>query len=335
MKKRQFEILFFVLGVIIIGVMLYNLGWHDLLMNLRKVGWAILLVIGTRLLVYPLNTLSWRSITFYSKQERKQVSFLRMFRITISGYAINYITPVMALGGEPYRILALKKDLGVKKATSSVLTYAMMHILSHFIFWIIGFLLFIIFFYNKAPHFIYWTSVVFIFISMIAISFIIKGYKNGIVVGFFKFLEKIPYLRNYVKKKITEEFKHNIVEIDTQMTELFNNHRSSFFLGLFYETLSRIVSCLEILVILYSIGVGIDILDSIIINAETTLLANIMFVFPMQVGIREGGLTFALMSLGLNKNLGVFTGIVLRISELAWIIIGIGMIKVKRFGKHE
>jgi uncharacterized protein (TIRG00374 family) len=333
--KKKYEIVFFVVGIIIIMIMLYNLGWTALVTNLHKVGWAIILVIFVRFLVYPLNTLAWRAVTFHNKQERKQISFLRMFRLTISGYAINYITPFMALGGEPYRILAIKDELGTKKATSSVLTYVMMHVLSHFVFWILGFSLLIIFELHKVPMFVYWGSVVFIFISLIAIALIIKGYKNGVVVSFFKLLCKIPYLRIYVKKKMSEEFSNTINEIDTQMTDLFNNHRSSFYLSLFYETLSRIVLCLEIFVILWAVGVGIDAIDSIIISTETTLIANIVFIFPMQVGIREGGLAFSFASMGLGENLGVFTGVVMRISELVWIILGVGMIKMKRFGKYN
>ena len=92
---------------------------------------------------------------------------------------------------------------------------------------------------------------------------------------------------------------------------------------------------MEIIVILRAVGIGINIVDSIIINTETSLIANLGFVFRMQVGVREGGLTFALKSIGLNANMGILVGIITRISELAWIIIGMGMIKVKRFGRHE
>lgn len=334
-KKNKYGMFFFVVGIIIIVIMLYNLGWNVLVENLRKVGFWIFLIVATRLLVYPLNTMSWRTLSYLTLEEKKKVSWLRMFRLTISGYAINYITPVMALGGEPYRIMAMKDDLGTKRATSSVLNYAMMHILSHFVFWIIGFLLLIFFAYDRTPRFVFVASLVFIGISIIAIIYIIKAYKKGIIVGFFKFLCRVPLLKRFVKKKMTAEFQQSLSDTDKQFTDLFNLHRKEFYKALFYETLSRIFSCLEILVILRAVGVGIDMIDSIIINTETSLIANIVFVFPMQVGIREGGLTFALNSIGLVASMGVFVGMVTRITELAWIIIGVIMIKVKRFGKND
>ncbi|MBQ9311944.1 MAG: flippase-like domain-containing protein [Bacteroidales bacterium] len=341
MKKKHINILLFFIGIILIVVMINNLGWSELLFYIKKVGWWIIPIIATRLLMYPLNTCSWRELTFYNKQEKK-VSWLRMFRLTISGYAINYITPVMALGGEPYRIVAMKKDIGTKRATSSVLTYAMMHILSHFVFWIIGFVcLFFFFMYSGLELTSFRRSIlvfgcIFIVICVVAIIFMIRAYKNGIVVGFFNILKKIPIIKTFVKKKLTEEFNNTIIEIDSQFKELFNEHRASFSRSLFYETLSRIMSVTEIMIIMWAVnGVFcIGMVESIIISTITSLIANLIFIFPMQVGIREGSLSAALACIGFNSKLGVFVGMITRISELAWIIIGMGMIKVKRFGNY-
>lgn len=333
-KKNKIGLFFFCLGIIIILMMLYDLGWTVLVENLRRVGFWIFLIIASRLLIYPLNTMSWRTLSYLTKEERKRISWLRMFRLTISGYAINYITPVMALGGEPYRIMAMKKDLGVKRATSTVLNYAMMHILSHFIFWIIGFLLLLFFDSYKTPQIVFISSLAFIGVSLLAILYIIKAYKKGMIVSFFKFICLIPILGRIIKKKMTEDLKKILKDTDKQFTNLYNHHRNGFYKALFYETLSRILSCVEILLILWSIGIHIDIIDAVIIVTLTSLIANIGFVFPMQVGIREGALAFALGCVGVVSSMGIVVGIITRINELIWIVIGMVMIKVKRFGKH-
>ncbi len=334
-KKSKVGMIFFIIGIVIIAIMLYNLGWTALITNLRKVGWWMPLIIASRLLMYPLNTMSWRKLSYLTKEEKEKLSWLRMFRLTISGYAINYITPVMALGGEPYRIMQTKDDLGTKRATSSVLNYAMMHILSHFFFWICGFLLLIFFDYNKTPRAVFIASLVFILLSLLAIIFIIKAYKKGIIVSFFRFVCRIPFLGKFVKRKMTEEFKSSLIDTDKKFTDLYNHHRKEFFVALFYETLSRILSCVEFLLILWAVGQHIDMIDAIIIVTLTTLISNIAFVFPMQVGIREGALAVALKCVGVAGSLGIVVGIVARISELTWITIGMLMIKVKRFGKHK
>lgn len=323
--------------------MICNLGWQEIVTDLKKTGWWIIPIILSRLLMYPLNTFSWRAVTYYDKAEKNKVSWLRMFRLTISGYAINYITPVMALGGEPYRIMAIKDDLGSKRATSSVLTYAMMHILSHFVFWIIGFLLLFTYFLctnlelNTLRRIILICGVIFIIISIVAIIFILRAYRYGVIKRFFVFLQKIPYIKKIVIKNITPERQQSIEETDNKFKELFNNHRRAFYTSLCYETLSRIFSCVEVMLVMWAVaGVGsIGIVEAVIINALSSLIANIIFIFPMQVGIREGGLTMALALIGSYGKLGVFVGMILRISELTWIIIGMAMIKIKRFNKKK
>ncbi len=331
MNSKKYEILFFLLGIIAVIIMLYNLGFETLIYNLRKTGWYFVPILSLRMIIYPLNARSWQHVTFYNKEDRKQISFAKMLQLTISGYAINYITPVMALGGEPYRILALKEKIGTKKATSSVLTYAIMHILSHFVFWTFGCILIIAFVNTSKALSI--LSLIFIAISILIIIFIFRGYKNGIVVRFFSFLTHIPFIRKYVNKKMTPEFIENIKEIDLQIINLYQNHRKSFYLSLFYETTSRIVGCLEILFIMYAIGINISFIYAIIISAETTLFANILFFSPMQLGTREGGLLLALKSIGLPSIEGIFMGLVMRISELFWIVIGISLIKLTKINR--
>jgi hypothetical protein len=49
------------------------------------------------------------------------------------------------MGGEPYRIMELTPYVGASKATSSVILYVMMHIFSHFWFWLVSAVLFVIF----------------------------------------------------------------------------------------------------------------------------------------------------------------------------------------------
>jgi uncharacterized membrane protein YbhN (UPF0104 family) len=327
MKSKKYEIIFFILGIIAVIIMLYNLGYVTLIENLKKTSWYFIPVIGLRMIIYPINAISWRYVTFFNKEDRKLVSFAKMLQLTISGYAINYVTPVMPLGGEPYRILQLKEKIGGEKATSSVLNYAIIHILSHFVFWVFGCIL-IILFLNTSKTLII-LSFAFIAVSILIVTFILKGYKHGIVVSFFVFLLHIPFIKKYVKRKMTSKLEENIREIDKHIIDLYQNHRKSFYLSLFYETISRIIGCFEVLFIMYAIGINISFIDSIIISAETTLFANMLFFSPMQLGTREGGLVLALKSLGFPSTQGIFMGIVMRISELCWIIIGIGLIKMK------
>ena len=89
-------------------------------------------------MVYGLNALAWQAMIEGNIGRKAPLSFWRLYQLTITGYALNYATPVGGLGGEPYRIMELSRYMSRQHATSSVILYAMMHFFAHFWFWFLS-----------------------------------------------------------------------------------------------------------------------------------------------------------------------------------------------------
>ena len=69
--------------------------------------------------------------------------------------------------------------------------------------------------------------------------------------------------------------------------------------------------------------------DAVLVLAFSSLIGNLLFFFPMQLGAREGGLALIIKILGLSApGIGLFTSFYTRIRELFWIFIGVGLVKV-------
>ena len=66
----------------------------------------------------------------------------------------------------------------------------------------------------------------------------------------------------------------------------------------------------------------------VLILAFSSLFSNLIFFFPMQLGAREGGLALAVDGLHMSPALGVYVGLITRLRELLWIVIGMVLIKV-------
>mgnify|MGYP003499338271 FL=1 len=323
--KKRYELIFLAIGLVAVAAMVWSIGLNEIVANIKQTSWWFVAIVAVRLLVYPLNTVAWKAVIPQDNGSDAKISFAKLLKLTISGYAINYITPVMALGGEPYRILRLKEYVGLKKATSSVLMYAIMHVLSHFVFWILGFVLILL--YPKTNSSIKIISACFILLCILASFFIAKFFKSGIAFSFFNTLKKIPIVGKWARKKMTTEYCDGLQQIDFQIQDLYFNHKNRFFRSLVTETASRIAGCLEILLIMQAIGMEVNLLEAIIVSTGTSLFANILFFSPMQLGTKEGGLILALKSLGMEAANGVYIGLAMRISELFWIIVGVVMIK--------
>ena len=127
----------------------FDMEYDELLANLRRAGIWLPAVVGLWIIIYLFNTLSWYIIIRDGKKGTP-IPFWKVYKLTVSGFALNYATPVGLMGGEPYRIMELTPYVGASKATSSVILYVMMHIFSHFCFWL--FSIFLVFGFTPGRY---------------------------------------------------------------------------------------------------------------------------------------------------------------------------------------
>ena len=182
--KQRLNNLFFFLGIAAVVVMLltFDVSFIELWDHLCHAGYWLIPIIGIWVIVYGLNALAWKSMIEGNIGGKAPLSFWRIYRLTITGYALNYATPVGGLGGEPYRIMELSKDIDKQHATSSVILYAMMHFFAHFWFWFISIFIYLgLVLVGDLPisPVIGITLGVIVVFCLVAFYIISRGYKNG------------------------------------------------------------------------------------------------------------------------------------------------------------
>ena len=348
--KKRLNNLFFFIGVAAVVVMLFtfDISFAELWQHLCQAGYWLIPIIGIWIVIYAINAWAWMCIIkgnlkdgeIVNPKSLKSSFFLRIYRLTITGYALNYATPVGGLGGEPYRIMELSKDIGTERATSSVILYAMMHFLAHFLLWFSTIFLYLALAavgdlpMTPVIGVVFGAIIVFCLAAFYVLS---RGYKNGVAVTIFSWLSHIPGIRGWAKR-FHESHEKQLRHVDEQIAALHRQDRRAFYSSLALEYLARIVQALEILFMLLLFGVdcgggftGITLtfLHSILILSLTTLLANLLGFLPMQLGVQEGGFVVSIAALGLSAALGIFVSIICRVREIIWIAIGILLMKIK------
>lgn len=332
--KSKYRNIFLVFGILAIVIMLctFEVSYQELWENLKKAGYWFFAVLFLWVFIYLLNAWSWFSIIHDGSTDCK-VPFLKVLKFTITGFALNYTTPVGLMGGEPYRIMELTPYVGGQKATSSVILYVMMHIFSHFCFWLFSLLLFVVLYFHKITMPLGLLLLLIGGICVLAVYFFMKGYKNGLAMKGLTLLGRLPFLHKWTQRVITG--KHDaIVQVDEQIAALHRQHKRTFYLSLSLEFLARILGCVEIFFILLILTDRANFWDCILIQAFSSLFANALFFSPMQLGAREGGFALAVGGLAIPSAFGVYTGLITRVRELIWIIIGIGLMKVGNHAKN-
>lgn len=341
--KQRLNNLFFLLGIAAVVVMLltFDVSFVELWQHLCHAGYWLIPIVGIWIVVYGLNAFAWKAIIEGNIGGKAPVSFWRIYRLTITGYALNYATPVGGLGGEPYRIMELSKDIDKQHATSSVILYAMMHFFAHFWFWFLSIFIYLgLVLIGDLPisTAIGITLGIIVVFCLIAFYLFQKGYKNGLVKYVLGVVSHIPGLKRWTLR-FWARHSEAIQNVDQQIAALYNQDTKAFYKSLILEYLSRVVQSSEVMFMLLLFGIDcggglsgltITFLHSILIVSFTTLFANLIGFLPMQLGVQEGGFVLSIAALGLSAALGIFVSIICRVREIIWIIIGIALMKIKK-----
>ncbi|MDD4720841.1 MAG: lysylphosphatidylglycerol synthase transmembrane domain-containing protein [Bacteroides sp.] len=329
--KNKLRNFFFVFGVVAVVIMVFtfDVSPQQIATDLKRAGYYLPLVLLLWVVIYFFNASAWHVIL--SSDKKSPIPFHKLYKFTITGFALNYVTPGGLMGGEPYRIMEATPYVGVDKASSSVILYVMMHIFSHFLFWMSSVFLFL-FYYPVSKA----TAIILAFMLLFCFLFILlfwQGYKKGFVVFLTRIGCKIPYLKKYVSH-FSKKYSENLEKIDSQIALLHRQEKRSFYGALFLEYTARIISCVEVWLILHILTHQVNFFDCILIVSFSSFFANLLFFLPMQVGGREGGFALAVHGLSLSGAYGVYTALITRVRELVWIVIGLILMRIGNIKKN-
>jgi len=317
---------FFILGFVALFLMVWSIGFNTIMDNVIKTGWWFLAIIGMWLPIYLINTAAFNTILRDEDPAHHTVPFLHVFKITLSGFALKAATPLGFLGGDPYKIMEFKNLLGMEKATSSVLLYTMTHITAHCVFWALSIIGAALFLPMPLKHSIILLVSFLVFVILLLLLW--RGYRKGLTLHFFETLSHVSFFKRWAVPFCMRN-NDRLIQIDHQISHLYNSRRQAFILTLSLEIFARICNCLEVYVILKSVNVDVSLIQSVVIYAFMSLFTNILFFSPMQIGTREGGFLLAFKALALPGGLGIYVSLVTRVRELFWIGVGILLMKVK------
>lgn len=335
--KSKYQNAFLIFGIVVLTIMITQLDFAEVWSGLQRAGYWFFAVIALWMFLYIFNTGAWYVIiahtpdhTLNANKECKpqKVNFWWLYKITISGFALNYTTPCGLMGGEPYRIMALAPKIGTERASSSVILYAMTHIFSHFWFWLLSSVLYLVIqgIGNIAMDIM---LLVIIGFCSLAIWFFLKGYKKGIARSAMNLLSHFPLVKRWATGFI-ERNSEKLATVDSQIAALHNQSPRAFVISVLLELACRVVSALEIYFILLVLSPNANYLDCVLILAFTSLFANMLFFMPLQLGGREGGFLMSAKGLSMTASAGIFVALIVRIRELIWTAIGLLLIKMDK-----
>lgn len=335
--KKKYQNGFFIFGLVVLIIMVTQLDFQQVWQGLKHAGYWFFAVVALWGLLYILNSGAWYVIIMgvcnqSTDQQprvnpRRPVPFAWLYKVTVSGFALNYATPGGLMGGEPYRIMELAPKIGTERASSSVILYAMTHIFSHFWFWLLSVFLYV--FTQRLTVFMALILAAIVAFCCLGIWFFMSGYRKGLANRIMNLLRHLPFVKRWARPFV-ESHREQLDSIDQQIAALHRQNPRFFVSAVLLELGCRVASALEIFFILLVILPSVNYLNCILILAFTSLFANLLFFIPLQLGGREGGFLMSMASLGMTASAGIFVALLVRIRELIWTGIGLLLIQIEK-----
>ena len=315
--SRTLRLVALLVGAVVLALLIREVGIDTLADGARTVGWFAIPIVALHAVVYGLNATAWY-ITL--AHEPGAPPFRSILRISVVGFAINFLTPVVNAGGEPYRMAALAPWLGARKAAGSVLQYAMLHALSSLLMWLTAIVAALTL--PGVHGRIWWALLAMGGVIVAALGVVRSGHRHGFVARLAGWIarRRLGRLSAWLTKQ-----EEALVAVDAQITSLHAEQPGRLGAAIAVDYLSRWVAVGELLLVAYAVGTPLGITPAVMISGLSALAVNIFFLLPWEMGSREGSLYLLFGLAGVPASLGLIAAVMTRLREIVWCALGLAL----------
>ncbi|HHM21725.1 MAG TPA: hypothetical protein ENJ20_06845, partial [Bacteroidetes bacterium] len=292
-------IFFYLLGVVILCALIFNMDLQVVSASLSKVGNKVFLIFSVAILWIITNALCIQAVI-----GRGKVPFPDLVYNQLAGDAYNTIIPMAGLGGEPFKIKHLTQWLDWHTASRSIVVDRLIHSNTGILFGALGvgaMLLFV----DGIPA-AYFVPLTIACVVLLLIS---------VAMAWLTLTKAPSKLAGYALKKlkIIEQYRNDPIP------------PGRFFLAYFYKFLRRVFILLELYVMFLLFDIHPSLIDLTAVGGMLSLSATLFFIIPQGIGVNESGISLALGFLGYPVALGLTFGLLRRARMIFWALFGIAL----------
>ena len=133
--KNVRRMVFWAMGLSLLGVLIYQVGIVAAWTQVRQMGWGYVPILFIALGWHVSNTWAW-AVCF--DPNRPRPSFWALFRTKMSGEAVGNVTPASHVGGEVAKVYMLRDRVEVIHGVPSLVVNKMVELVSGLVYSLAG-----------------------------------------------------------------------------------------------------------------------------------------------------------------------------------------------------
>ena len=316
---RVAERLVLACGIVLFFVLLARLGIENVLANLRLVGWGIFLILAAEIVPILFNTLGWRAAF---PGGGRVPPFCRLISARVAGDAANALTPTATMGGEFVRVRMLQTEMPAPPLVASVMVAKITQTVGLVGFVAIGLLLVID--DTGLPVTVRWG----IFASLCVFSVLLAGLlfaqRRGLLT------QGVAALSRWRLLRFLASLRPSIEQVDAEMARVHRESAGRIIISSVSFAFGYAAGILETYLILLFFGVPVTLELALAVEVLGVALNNLTFFVPLRAGTQEAGRALVFAMLGLGAAQGLAAGVIYRVRELTWGLIGLALLAGSR-----
>ncbi len=308
MKKSLLLLFSFLFGAILFSWVIKTVGWQEIKNSfLGFVGWQGMVILLLTILMALVGTWKWQEIL---RGMEVKISFRKLWRAYLAGFAIRYLAPVVIFGSEVFQGHILKEVNSVpwEKSMASVIVDRILELTASLV--VIFFGVFFFLFKIGLPPIkagLIFGGIIFILTSLI-VYFYFKSFK-----------------RESIAKAIGRIFNNKLdsqpLEIEKEIFSFLKPKKKTMWKGFFLAFLKAGIMWFRAWLLVLFLGKSLSALPALSILGFNCLVS--MIPIPADLGSHEAIQAFAFNSLGLKASAGTAFALIIRGAELILALFGI------------
>lgn len=294
--------------------------WHSgpaaLWAGIRATWWVVPIVVGLWGLVYLGNTVAWLLLV---PGDAPRIPLHQAYAITLSGFALNYATPLVSFGGEPVKAALAAPIIGSAQAAGSVMAFRLLHTVSHLLVNLLAI----------APALVIAPATVAVRATLVVLGvgmglvvwFLLGRHRTGLLADLVEFLGRLPVIGRLARPLMPTAAR--LEEIDQHFTDTYRRRPAAFRRALAFEMVARALSMAEFVFILWAQSGEFRPFAALVLGAFSSLFVNAAAFVPYELGTREAVLYGMYHIVGLDPALGTQAAVLTRARELVWTTVGL------------
>lgn len=310
---KKYHAILLLLGGVFLAYLVWKIGIRELWHELVSLGWGLALFILLEFAAEGIHTIGWR---YCLTGPDCRIPWIRLFQIRMAGFAINYLTPTAALGGEVTKAALLSSYCRGPEAVTGVLAGKLCAGMGHLLFVALGSVIVIWIVTLPAP----------VWVAMCVSGGLVAG---GILT--FLLLQKHGRLGDLIrwlaKQKLTgrafQNASRHVTEVDEALKNLYRERPRALALAVCWHMAGYAAGIVQTLWFFSFLHQPVPKLAATAVWILGMWFDLLTFAVPLNLGTLEGTRIIAFKAIGSNAVMGMTYGVALRLAQLACACFGL------------